>query len=276
MNRLPEERMLDQLVARNEVTEAMIDRVAARLSEFHRSALRGAEVAKWGSLAEVRHNWEENFAQTEPFVGRTISAPAYEAIRQWVNEWLETRAELFERRVRAGRIVDGHGDVRCESICVQDDAIRIYDCIEFNDRFRCDDVASEVAFLAMDLDARGRAELGYFFTESYQRRSGDSELFTLLPFYRCYRAYVRGKVLSFRLNEAEFSAEEQQAAAEGAANYFELARRYAAQLRRPTVIAVGGLSGTGKTSVARAIASELGLRVVSADAARQTLFGAAK
>ena len=274
MKRLPEDRMLDQLVARNEVTEAMIDLIAARLCEFHRTAWRGPEVAKWGSLDEIRHNWDENFAQTEAFIGRTINANDYEAIHAWVNQWLTTKADLFNRRLP--RIVDGHGDVRCESVCVTDDEIYIYDCIEFNDRFRCDDVASEVAFLAMDLDARGRPDLGYFFTEAYERRIGDSDFFTLLPFYRCYRAYVRGKVLSFALNETEFSAAEKDAAAQQARHYFELAKRYATPLQQPTVIAVTGLPGTGKTSVARAVAGALGLRVVSADAVRQSLFGAAK
>lgn len=276
MERLPDDRMLDQLVIRNQVTEGMIDRIAGRLSEFHRTALRGPDVAKWGSPAEIRHNWEENFAQTDPFIGRTISASTYESIRAWVNDWLENNTGLFDRRLREGRIMDGHGDVRCESVCVKEDAVCIYDCIEFNDRFRCDDVASEAAFLAMDLDARGRPDLGYFFTESYQRWTSDKDFFTLLPFYRSYRAFVRGKVLSFQLKETEFTAEEHQTAAKQAANYFELARRYASRLRRPAVVAVGGLSGTGKTSVARAIAGELGLRVVSTDAVRQSLFGAAK
>jgi aminoglycoside phosphotransferase family enzyme/predicted kinase len=276
MKRLPEDRMLDRMVANNTVTETAIGRVAARLCEFHAKAPRGPEIAKWGSLDEIRHNWEENFIQTEPFISRTIGGSAYEAIRSWVNEEIETRADLFEWRAREGRIVDGHGDVRCESVCVKDDAICIYDCIEFNDRFRCGDVASEAAFLAMDLDARGRPDLGYFFAEAYQRRTGDEEFFTLLPFYRCYRAYVRGKVLSFRLNEAEFSEEERRVAAARAGNFFDLALRYASRLRKPTVVAVGGLSGTGKTSIARAIAGELGLRVISADAIRQSLFGEAK
>jgi uncharacterized protein len=276
MKRLPEDRMLDRMVANNTVTEAVIDRVAARLCEFHAKAARGPEIAKWGSLDEIRHNWEENFIQTEPFIGRTISAPDYEALRSWVNEETETKAGLFDRRAREGRVVDGHGDVRCESVCVTNGSICIYDCIEFNDRFRCGDVASEAAFLAMDLDARGRPDLGYFFAEAYQRRTGDEDFFALLPFYRCYRAYVRGKVLSFRLNEAEFSEGEREDAAARAKNFFDLARRYASRLKKPTVIAVGGLSGTGKTSVARAVAGELGLRPLSSDAARQSLFGDAK
>ncbi len=276
MKRLPEERMLNQLVAHNEVTEAMMDHIAARLSEFHRTAWRGPEVAKWGSLEEIRHNWDENFTQTTAFLGRTISAADYDAIHHWVNHWLATKQDIFNRRVQNRHIVDGHGDVRCESVCVTEDEIYIYDCIEFNDRFRCEDVASEVAFLAMDLAARGRPDLGYFFTEAYERRTGDRDFFTLLPFYRCYRAYVRGKVLSLALNEAEFSAAEKDAAAQQAQHYFELAKRSAIPLQQPTVIAVTGLSGTGKTSVARALAGELGLRVVSSDAVRQELFRAAK
>lgn len=276
MKRLPDDRMLDQLVARNEITEAMIDRIAARLCEFHRQARRGADVDKWGSRDEIHHNWDENFTQTEAFIGRTINAADYEAMRAWVNQWIETKADLFHQRVQNRCIVDGHGDVRCESICVTDNEIYIYDCIEFNDRFRCDDVASEIAFLAMDLDARGRPDLGYFLTEAYARHSGDRDFFTLLPFYRGYRAYVRGKVLSFQLNEAEFSPAEKESAAQQARHYFDLARRYATPLKQPTVIALMGLPGTGKTSVARALAGELGLRVVSADAVRQSLFGAAK
>jgi aminoglycoside phosphotransferase family enzyme/predicted kinase len=271
MKRLPADRMLDRMVADGRVTEAMIDRVAGRLSRFHRQARRGPEVYAYGRPDAIRRNWEENFTQTAPYVGRTITPQAYNAIRAWVTRWMINSDELLRTRVRDGRICDGHGDLRCESICVTD-GICIFDCIEFNDRFRCGDVASEVAFLEMDLYVRGRPDLGYYFRECYQRRTDDRELFSLMPFYRCYRAYVRGKVLSFRLDEPEFGEEERRAAATRATNYFKLARRYAAPLDRPTMIAVMGLSGTGKTSVARSIAAELGLRVVSSDAVRKDLF----
>jgi uncharacterized protein len=271
MKRLPADRMLDRMVAEGAVTEAMIDRVAGRLSRFHRQARRGPEVYAYGRPNAIRRNWEENFTQTARYVGRTITPQSYDAIRDWVARWMVNSDELLQSRVRDERICDGHGDLRCESICVTD-GICIFDCIEFNDRFRCGDVASEVAFLEMDLYVRGRPDLGYYFSECYRRHTGDRELFSLMPFYRCYRAYVRGKVLSFRLDEPEFSEEERKAAATRATNYFKLARRYATPLERPTVIAVMGLSGTGKTSVARSIAVELGLPVVSSDAIRKELF----
>jgi predicted kinase len=124
----------------------------------------------------------------------------------------------------------------------------------------------------MDLEARGRPDFGYYFSEQYEARCRDAELFKLLPFYRCYRAYVRGKVQSFRLDEAELTEPERETVALRARRYFELAGRYASPLHLPTVIAVTGLAGSGKTALARAIAGELGLRVVSSDAIRKTLF----
>lgn len=275
MKRLPADRMLDEMVRRDVVTEGHLDRVAHRLSEFHRTARRGPEIDAWGTWEQARRNWDENFSQTSSFVGRTIETSAYQLLRDWVEQWLARNRAVLDERIRGGRVVDGHGDVRGESVCVIN-GICIFDCIEFNDRFRCCDVASEVAFLAMDLDSLGRPDLGYYVTERYAAHAADAGLSRLLPFYRCYRAYVRGKVLSFRLDEVEFSAAEKSRAAGRAAGYFELARRYATPMRRPTVVVVMGLAGTGKTSMARAVAGELGLRVVSTDAVRQELFGGEK
>jgi uncharacterized protein len=271
MKRLPPDRMLDRMVADGAVNEAVIDRVAERLSRFHRRARRGPSVNSHGRPEAIRRNWEENFVQTAKYVGRTIAPQAYDAIRSRVSRWMVSSDDLLRSRVRDGHICDGHGDLRCESVCVTD-GICIFDCIEFNDRFRCGDVASEVAFLEMDLYHRGRPDLAYYFSDRYQLHTDDNELSALLPFYRCYRAYVRGKVLSFRLDEPEFNEEQRMAAATRATEYFKLARRFAAPLERPTVIAVMGLSGTGKTSVARSIAVELGLRVISSDAVRKQLF----
>ena len=271
MKRLPADRMLDRMVAEGIVTEAVIEAVAARLREFHLKARRGPDVDQYGSPGVVRLNWEENFAQTAAYVGRTIERDAFEAVRRWVDDWLGRNEALLAARVAGGHVCEGHGDVRAESVCVTD-PVCIYDCIEFNERFRCCDAASEVAFLSMDLDARGRPDLGHYFAECYGRRSGDHQLFRLLPFYRCYRAYVRGKVLSFRLDEPEFDVAAREEARTRARLFFDIALRYSQRLRRPTVVAVAGLSGTGKTGVARAVAGELGLRVMSADAVRKSLF----
>lgn len=276
MRRLPTERMLNRLIRRNAVTEAIIDAVAERLSLFHRRADHSPRVSGLGALEEIRRSWAENFEQTEGYIERTIDRCDFESIRAWTDGWMRRNEDLFARRVSEGRIRDGHGDLRAESICVTPTGIVIFDCAEFNDRMRACDVANEVAMLAVDLDALGRPDLGYYFAERYQARSADPHLFKLLPFYRCYRAYDRGRMAGFDFDDPELLPREQEAARDRARDYFELARRYSSPLGQPTVIAIAGLPGTGKTSLARAIAGELGWRVVSADAVRQSLFGAIK
>ncbi len=275
MKRLRRERMLDELVQRDEASEAMIRDIAETLARFHDRARRGPDVDRYGRLAVIEENWRENFQQTEGALWADIAPRERELIQRWVRQELAQHAALFEARVTGGHIVDGHGDLRCESINVAE-RIYIFDCIEFNERFRCGDIASEVAFLAMDLDARGRPDLGYYFVEEYLRQRPDDGLLALQPFYRCYRAFVRGKVAGFRLAEPEFSAEEKRRAQAEAIHYFEVARRYADRLRDKSLLVVAGLSGCGKTAIARSIAGELGLRLISTDSVRRDLFGAAK
>ncbi len=275
MKRLPEELMLDRMVENNTISEEEILQIAAKLVKFQRSARRGADVDAFGRPETIRFNWEENFNQSMPYINRTITAEDFESIREWVYRWLEENGDLLKSRVEQGNICDGHGDLRCESICVSD-SIYIFDCVEFNKRFRCSDVANEAAFLAMDLAAYGRPDLGYFFYEHYSRISGDEQLSKLNLFYRCYRAFIRGKVLSFQLDEDELSKKTRGLAMKRAKNYFAIAANSVRQMQSPAVIMVGGLSGTGKTSVARGVAGILGLRVVSSDAIRQSIFGADK
>jgi len=133
---------------------------------------------------------------------------------------------FFEKRITEDRVKDCHGDIHSGNIFVTDQ-IYIFDAIEFNERFRYSDVASDIAFLAMDLDFKERADLSNFLIERYIEYSGDQELTELLPFYKCYRAYVRGKVISFKLKDPDVSSEEKKAATEEAKTYFKLATAYA-------------------------------------------------
>ncbi|MBI2830571.1 MAG: AAA family ATPase, partial [Chloroflexi bacterium] len=165
---------------------------------------------------------------------------------------------------------DCHGDLHAAHICFTD-GICIYDCIEFNDRFRYCDVASEVAFLAMDLDHYGRADLSRRFINAYIEGSQDKELKDLLSFYKCYRAYVRGKVESFKLDDPYISAEEKQRVMEIAGSYFDLADAYIRN--KPTLFITVGLVGTGKSTVTQALAKRLGLVYVSSDITRKQLAG---
>jgi aminoglycoside phosphotransferase family enzyme len=225
MRRLPQEAMMDALLAENKVTLEMVADVAATLVEFHKKAATGGDINQFGGLDTVNQNAEENFTQTEKYIGTIIAPDTYQSIKSYTGGFIEANVPLFNKRVAEGRIKDCHGDLHAAHICFHN-GICIYDCIEFNDRFRYCDVASEVAFLAMDLDQYGRADLSDGFVSAYVEKSHDEELKQLLNFYKCYRAYVRGKVGCFQYDDPYISAEEKGEVMTNAKSYFKLAESY--------------------------------------------------
>ena len=229
MRRMPQERMLSKLFERNEVDDRLIDRIAKIIAEFHSKAETNQRIDKFGTLTTIETNWEENFDQTEEFVGKTITKENFEFVRKKVREFMVSNSSIFEKRIAEGRIRDCHGDIHSGNIFVTD-RIYIFDAIEFNDRLRYSDVASDVAFLAMDLDFKRRLDLASLLAERYIKYSGDSGVSELLSFYKCYRAYVRGKVISFKLNDQAIGKDEKNNATGEAGEYFTLALHYAKSL----------------------------------------------
>ncbi len=272
MRRLPEERMLPTLLASGQVTAETMERLAGLLAEFHARVETGGQVNRAGSQATILANWEENFAQTRPYLDMPLSRDLWEQIRARVLAFCRARERLFGQRVDEGRIRDGHGDLRAEHICLTEPIV-IFDCIEFNERFRHSDVAADVAFLAMDLDARGFPDLSKAFVQAYIERSGDCGLPDVLDFYRCYRAFVRAKVACFRLDDPILSAQEKRAALKAAQRYCQLAARYAPALQRPRLLLTCGQMGTGKSVLAEGLAKRLDLELLSSDATRKRLAG---
>jgi len=229
MKRMPQEKMMSQLLEENKVNSKLIDRIAKIVSEFHSRAETNRKVSEFGSLPIIETNWKENFEQTQKFVGKTISMKNFKLIRERIDDFMKRNLSFFERRTAEGRVRDCHGDIHSGNIFVTD-RIYIFDAIEFNERFRYSDVASDIAFLAMDLDFKERTDLSNFFVQRYAKYSGDQELMKLLPFYKCYRAYVRGKVVSFKLKDPSVGGEEKRAAMNEAKAYFKLAFTYAKNL----------------------------------------------
>ena len=225
MKQLPQDRMMDVLLSRGQATLEMVASVAEKLVDFHEKAETNQEIAAFGGLDVIRQNTDENFAQTEKYIGLTIPEAKYERIKGYTSNYIKSNASLFNERVRDGRIRDCHGDLHAAHVCFSD-GICIYDCIEFNDRFRYSDVASEVAFLAMDLDRYQRADLSGQLVDSYVKLSRDEQLVSLLNFYKCYRAYVRGKVESFKLDDPYIPEEEKTKVLAVAQSYFKLAESY--------------------------------------------------
>lgn len=274
MKRLPEERMLERLVERGEVTPAAIRDVARVIADFHRTAVTSHSIAEYGRLERIMFNWEENLSQCVPFAGMTLPAKEREAIRQWVSSFAENHGDLFEKRVNQGFIRECDGDIHLENICLTDTGVCIFDCIEFNERFRCCDTAADVAFLLMDLDYHCRRDLAEAALNEYLAVSGDAGLMELIDFYKIYRAFVRGKVESFRLNDDGIGQEERELAGIRAARYFRLARGYIERRRlKKTLFITCGLIGSGKSTLAAQLAFELGIASFSSDIVRKRLAG---
>jgi len=226
MKQIPEEMLMDKLLAKKKVTAKMIEAVAQKLVNFYSSAETGDHISRLARPERVKQDTDENFEQTGKYVGVTIPEEVYQEVKNRVDHFFSTREALFLRRIASGRIRDCHGDLRLEHIFWGDE-IAIFDCIEFNQRFRYTDVAADIAFLAMDLDYQGREDLSRHLIRTTVEQSGDQGLLDLLDFYKCYRAYVRGKVESFRLDDPDIPEEEKKRAFRRAQRYFQLSYSYA-------------------------------------------------
>ncbi|MDD5337963.1 MAG: phosphotransferase [Dehalococcoidales bacterium] len=225
MRRLPQDKMMDILIKQNKVTPAMVEKVAEILVEFHQKATTSEEIARVGGIDAVIKNTSENFEQTEKYFGAIIEPETYQRLKDYTEGFIETNRALFLKRMAEGRVRDCHGDLHTAHVCFTN-GICIYDCIEFIDRLRYIDVAADIAFLAMDLDHYSRKDLSDIFIDAYVKRSGDEELLKLLNFYKCYRAYVRGKIGCLHYDDPYVPATEKAEIAANAASYFKLAATY--------------------------------------------------
>jgi len=269
MRRLPEERMLDRLVERNDPSlpeEAV--RLGSSLAQMHRDCqiCRG-EIED--SATVVRRNWEENLTQAEHYAGVTISREALDLLRERMDRAIGKLSREMQEREATGRVRDGHGDLHADHICLTY-PICIYDCIEFNRRFRVGDILADLAFLLMDLDKRGKQDLARIIEKTWSSLLGEEIDPALLRFYEIYRAFVRGKVHSFLVDDPELPEKEREVAAVRAKEYFDLALGY---LAPPTLFITCGAMGVGKTTLSRALALAVRGTHLRSDIVRKELFG---
>jgi aminoglycoside phosphotransferase family enzyme/predicted kinase len=274
MKRLPDEERLSSLIASGRATPEMMRDLGRLIADFHRDAETSPAIEHFGSLEVVRHNWDENFEQTESFIGRTISREGWERTKAEIERFMRVYANLFEQRIDGGWIRDCHGDLQADDTFVDPETgqARVLDCIEFNERFRYSDTISDVAFLSMDMRNRGRPDLARAFLEAYYDASPDRRIPALLRFYESYRAYVRGKVRGFVIDQEGPSPEEKRAATDEARRFFELSLSDAVRLR-PRVILFAGIMGSGKTRQSTEFAQRAELRVLHSDEVRKQLAG---
>jgi hypothetical protein len=274
MKRLPRDKMLKNLLASGQFAEDAMDSIAQKVAAFHREAETGGRIDEIGGYQTVCFNHEENFEQTLPYVGFTITLRQFLFICDYARQFLSFHEDLFRQRVKNHKIRDCHGDLHIEHIVV-DNGITIFDCIEFNERLRYGDVAAEVAFLAMDLDFNTYPNHAAKFISSYIQYAADPDVTRLLNFYKCYYAYVRGKVTGFRTRDKSIPDLKHREAAITAAHYFDLAYGYAARIEKPALIIMSGLMGTGKSLLARKLSTKLGAAIIRMDALRKEMLGIA-
>jgi aminoglycoside phosphotransferase family enzyme/predicted kinase len=272
MGELDQRLLGTEVLERGDLTEAHMDALVEVLVPFYRDAKTGEGIDQYGTVDGVKVNTDENFSQTKAYAGKLLSTERYKHIRRWTNDFYEENAELFERRVSEGRIRESHGDLHLGNVFLEDPPV-IFDCIEFNERLRCGDVAVDLAFMAMDLDFNNRPDLGRRFIDRYVEASGDTELVELLDFYKCYRAYVRGKIACFTSSDPALDDDAKRVQRNLARRYFGLAYSYAGGSERPALVVLYGLMGSGKTNVARYLREQFGWHLLSTDAIRKQISG---
>ncbi len=273
MKMLDKKYFLYSYIENDTLTNHHLDRVAEKLSVFYLDQEPGNEVLKYGEIEQIRFNTEENFQQTESFIGKTIEDEEYQSIKFFTDQYLERNQSLFNRRITQRRIVDGHGDLHLEHIHIGPESICIYDCIEFNERFRCGDIAADLAYLAMDLDFQNRRNEARYFIEQMAQKLDDPDLSKIIDFYKCYRGYVKGKVKSLQSAGEENSPKRRAKLQQTATEYFQLSLRYALLGSSPVLLIFMGRIGTGKSTLAEHLANILKIDYFSSDRIRKNLAG---
>ena len=273
MNMLPEKYFLQNLLEENKADETHFIRIAKKLAKFYKDQKSSDEIAEYGLYKNIKKNIDGNLSFSKDFIGETISQASYSAIKYYNDRFFENKSDLFRIRMEKDLIKDCHGDLRLEHINFCSEDICIFDCIEFNERFRYIDIASDIAFLAMDLDFNGYNKFSKFFVSEISKAMKDSSMYDVLDFYKCYRAYVRGKVESIKALESEVPAEEREIAHKKAESYFKQALKYSLFGSSPVILVTFGVIGSGKSTFAELLSEELSCEIVSSDIVRKNISG---
>jgi uncharacterized protein len=266
MRRMPAERSLTRLIEADVDVEECVKDVARQMAVYHQSAPRSAHISEAGTFRAVRELWRLSLQEMEAFAPSVLDPLVLSEVSIRSAQYLAGRKDLFDFRVGLGLIVDGHGDLLADDIYCLDDGPRLLDCLEFDERFRFGDVLLDLAFLAMDLKRLGDAHLANVFVDEYVDLAGEHHPTSLIHHYIAYRALVRCKVQCYRA----------QAAVVGAAEQASLLLALAANslsLGEVRLIVVGGLPGTGKTTVAEMMSAHCSWTVLSSDAIRREIAG---
>jgi uncharacterized protein len=299
MVQFPQDTLLSSLFEKGELTEAILLDLAKTLAAFHQKAPTNDYIRSFGEIPKIRASIDENYEQTEKYIGGPQTQQQFDETRQYTDRFFAEQQALFADRVAKDWIRECHGDVHLRNICLWRDRLWLFDCIEFNEPFRFVDVMFDIAYIVMDLDNGDRSDLSNLFLNAYVEQTGDWEGLQVLPLYTSRQAYVRAKVASFLLDDPNLADEPdpsesnldesnpdyrelgvnlvkvtsaKQKTMQTAAGYYTLAWQYTRQ-RQGQLFLMSGLSGSGKTTVARLLAKQIGAVHIRSDAVRKHLAG---
>jgi aminoglycoside phosphotransferase family enzyme/predicted kinase len=269
MKRLPAERLLDGMIRRGEASSQDMAALLDVLLSFYARAPRGPEIDQHATRSAIEKDVRGNL-EVLGAAQHGLPLALFQRVRASQLQFLNLSPAIFDERIQAGRIREGHGDLRPEHVCLLQPPV-VFDCVEFALSLRAADVLNELAFLAMECDFLGAPELGQALMEGYQTRSPDAVPEALVSFYKSYRACIRAKVELLRAEQQ--SCEAAAHSRQRAHRYLQLAGFYATDFARPQLVVMVGACGSGKSAVATALAQTLGLEILRSDALRHALVG---
>jgi uncharacterized protein len=272
MVQFPQSTLLSNMFDAGTITVAEIEDMGKVVARFHANAQTSEYINSFGTVERIRQSIEENYQHTKKYIGRAQTQAQFIETKAYSDRYFSEHPELFQERVTGGFIRECHGDLHLRNICRWHDRTLLFDCIEFNEPFRFVDTMYDVAFVAMDLEARGRKDLANRFLNTYAEQTGDWEGLQVLPLYLSRQAYVRAKVTSFLLDDPGIPNADKEAAAKTAEDYYHQAWAYT-RASQGKLILLSGLSGAGKSTLGKQIAMRVGAIQLRSDAVRKHLGG---
>ncbi len=272
LRQFPQEALFSNMFEQGKLTEQVMEELGRIVAKFHLESPSNDYIRTFGTVAQIRLAFDENYQQTEKYIGGPQTQQQFDETREFTDKFFTEREDLFKSRVTQNWIRECHGDLHLRNIAYWLDKILLFDCIEFNEPFRFVDVMFDIAYAVMDLDARSRPDLANAYLNTYIETTGDWEGLAILPLYLNRQAYVRAKVISFLLDDPAIPTPEKEKATITAAQYYTLAWQYSKQ-RQGKIILMSGVSGSGKSTTARKIARHLGAIHIRSDAVRKHLGG---
>lgn len=261
-----------ELLQENLLTFTHMQSLGKQIALYHSEAETNSKIQSYGSVEVICHINRENFTLSRSYINKTLSPSRYQNIFEYINHFLSDHSEWLEKRQFQHKIRECHGDLHLKNLCLFQDKLQAFDCIEFNQEFRYIDILYDVAFLVMDLTYYGHLDYANEFLNEYLEKTDDYSGVNILPLYLIMRAFIRGNVTSLTCEDSLIPPSEKAILKIQAQAYYKLASDYT---YRPQgrVILMSGISGSGKTTVARNLSRKINAIRIRSDAVRKHIAG---